>query len=139
MKFKSAGTEETILEISDEALSFLKSSLGSENKKAARLELIFGRDALGKGTVQYQLIAVEGPDLELDLGDDQSFIIDGSTLPLLRGTKIDLRSGEDALGNHITGFVFDNPNEIMPQTGGGCGGCPSNKGGGCSSGGCSTE
>lgn len=136
---ESKNNSKELVSISEEARDFLIESLESQGKNSAKLSLVFGRNSKGQGAAKYQLIAVEGPDVEVDLGNGKSFILDGSTLPLLKGTKIDLKEGEDEQGNKITGFVFENPNDLMPLFGGGCSGCPSNQQGGCSTGGCSTE
>ena len=129
---------ETPVTLTQEAKDFLVKSVKEQGKEAVRLSLVFGKDASGRGRFKYDLQIVNGKDVEFDIGEGVKFVVDGSCLELLNGTEADLKEGKSAEGDSVLGFVFSNPNHLQPE-GGGCSGCPSNKGGGCSSGGCGTE
>jgi len=129
---------DTPVTLTKEAKEFLIKSVKEEGKTAVKLSVVFGTDSQGVPRFKYELQTVDGPDEELDLGDGVTLIVDGNALPVLRGTSVEFKQQKDENGNVVQqGFIFDNPN--VPAMGGGCSGCPSNAGGGCSTGGCSSE
>ena len=130
----SDNTGNEVVNISKEALEFLLKSLEAQGKDSVKMSLIVGRDQQGRPKLKYELQTIEGPDIAVDLGNGKSFVIDGNIVPAVRGTKIDVKEGEDANGNKVVGFIFDNPNVPRPLSG--CSGCSSNTESGCNSGGC---
>jgi len=130
--------EKPVVDITEEAKAFLINAMKDQGKDAVKLTLVFGRDAAGNPRFKYELQNIDGPDVELDLGEGIRFVVDGNIVPAVKGTKIDLKEGQNEKGEKVTGFIFDNPN--IPQPVSACGGCPSSNGeGGCSSGGCSPK
>ena len=129
---------QVIVELSEEAKEYLVNSLKAQGKAAAKLSMVFGRDAQGQVRFKHEVQAVNGPDLEFEMQDGIKFIIEGNAVPLVKGTKISLKEGKNQAGETVKGLVFENPNMVQPGEGG-CAGCPSNSDSGCSTGGCGTE